>query len=583
MKRNQDLDQEDGEIVLQTTDAMRADQRRSRSPTRTASGMRATDRKNSITVNKETASLKADAQKVKEDVFDLPINKDDDAEVDRLREERRRRRNQIIENHQALNTSTLGSSNTNSAGPKDDSALELEKKGKVTAISDAGVSAADYNPNADPNADDLRHRAAAESRPVPTSNNEKQSTAVKYPLNSKDAANIESDDEFDMFADDDDVTGIALNSKSIATTNNPIGVTAGVSLATTSTMVDNWDDPEGYYRLIVGELLDGRYLVQSLLGQGVFSSVVKAVDKQNNDAPVAIKIIRQSEMMHKAGIKEQRILQRLQSVDPEGKMHVVRLLGSFVHRGHMCLCFELMSLNLREIVRKYGRDSGLSLQAVRIYGSQLLLALDLLRRCEVVHGDIKPDNCFVSEQRNNVKLGDLGSACDVAECEITPYLVSRYYRAPEIILGLAYDQALDMWSFGVTLFELYTGQIMFPGRNNNHMLQLMMEARGPFSNKMLRKGQLWQQHFEDNGGGVMDLVVRPTDASAEVVQRMRIARPTRDIKKRILQATPPGSSSEEVQLALRLASLLERCLELSPDKRIAPIDALRHPFFAKDP
>ncbi|KAJ1843629.1 U4/U6 small nuclear ribonucleoprotein prp4, partial [Coemansia sp. RSA 486] len=180
-------------------------------------------------------------------------------------------------------------------------------------------------------------------------------------------------------------------------------------------------------------------------------------------------------------------------------------------------------------------------------------------------------------------LGDLGSACDVAECEITPYLVSRYYRAPEIILGLAYDQALDMWSFGVTLFELYTGQIMFPGRNNNHMLQLMMEARGPFSNKMLRKGQLWQQHFEDNGGGVMDLVVRPTDASAEVVQRMRIARPTRDIKKRILQATPPGSSSEEVQLALRLASLLERCLELSPDKRIAPIDALRHPFFAKDP
>ncbi|KAJ1826260.1 U4/U6 small nuclear ribonucleoprotein prp4 [Coemansia sp. RSA 2599] len=468
----------------------------------------------------------------------------------------------------------------------DDSALELEKRSRAAAMSGAGVSAADYDPNTDSNADDIRHRVAAQIKPTAASKHIEEVSIHKGPLDGKDGADSKSDDGFDMFADDDDVAAaaaaIAFKSKALSAANSSAGANAGVSLATTSNMVDNWDDPDGYYRMIVGELLDGRYLVQSLLGQGVFSSVIKAVDKKNEDAPVAIKIIRQSEMMHKAGLKEQRILERLQTADPEGKMHVVRLLGSFVHRGHLCLCFELMSLNLREIVRKYGRNSGLSLQAVRIYGSQLLLALDLLRRCEVVHGDIKPDNCFVSDQRNNVKLGDLGSACDISECEITPYLVSRYYRAPEIILGLAYDQAIDMWSFGVTLFELYTGQIMFPGRNNNHMLRLMMEARGPFSSKMLRKGQLWQQHFEDNGGGVMDLVVSPTDASAEVVQRVRIARPTRDIKKRILEATPPGSSPEEVQLALRLAGLLERCLELSPERRITPIDALRHPFFAND-
>ncbi|KAJ1931640.1 U4/U6 small nuclear ribonucleoprotein prp4, partial [Kickxella alabastrina] len=298
--------------------------------------------------------------------------------------------------------------------------------------------------------------------------------SVADPAAGKGTGDASDDDDFDMFADDD-----VIAIKAPAAKTNP---TASASAPATA---DTYDDPDGYYRTIVGELLDGRYLVQAFLGQGVFSSVVRAIDTQNNDAPVAIKIIRQNELMRRAGIKEQRILERLEQADPSGKMHVVRLLGNFLHRGHMCLCFELMSLNLREVVRKYGRDSGLSLEAVRVYGMHLLLALDLLRGCGIIHGDLKPDNCFVSEQRNNVKLGDLGSACDVTENEITPYLVSRFYRAPEIILGMAYGQAIDVWSLGATLFELYTGKIMFPGHNNNHMLQLMMETRGQFSNRIL--------------------------------------------------------------------------------------------------
>ncbi|KAJ1724435.1 U4/U6 small nuclear ribonucleoprotein prp4 [Coemansia erecta] len=545
---------EDGELVEHRSDARRR-RGRSRSPARQTK-----EKAPSPTVNRQRASDKPP----KYEEYNLSIDRDDDVEVRRLREERRRLREQIIQKHESQNKSAQS--------PKDRTnseqlpAFDLEKKGDIE--DEKGVLAADYNPNADPDADDVRHRiAAAKTTDAPVS------TATEQPVA---AADGDGDDEFDMFADDDTLPAVpqAVSGKLASGTS--------ASLA----MADSWDDPEGYYRTVIGELLDDRYLVQSILGQGVFSSVVKALDKHEN-TQVAVKIIRQNEAMYRAGVKEQRILERLQSADPEGKMHVVGFLRSFVHRGHMCLCFELMSLDLRQIVRKYGRNSGLSLQAVQVYGAHLLLALDLLRRCQVVHGDIKPDNCFVSDERNNVKLGDLGSACDVAECEVTAYLVSRYYRAPEIILGMAYDQAIDMWSLGVTLFELYTGHIMFPGRNNNHMLRLMMEARGPFSNRMLRKGQLWQQHFEDNGGGVMDLVVRPganagaAAAGADMVQRVKVARPTRDIKSRVLQATPPGSSTKDVELATRLASLLERCLELNPEKRITPAEALRHPFFAQ--
>jgi serine/threonine-protein kinase PRP4 len=92
----------------------------------------------------------------------------------------------------------------------------------------------------------------------------------------------------------------------------------------------------------------------------------------------------------------------------------------------------LISMNLREILRKYGRDVGIHIKAVRIYGQHLLLALSLLKKCNIIHADIKPDNMLVNESKNVLKLCDFGSASDVSEADITPYLVSRFYRAPEI-------------------------------------------------------------------------------------------------------------------------------------------------------
>ena len=89
-------------------------------------------------------------------------------------------------------------------------------------------------------------------------------------------------------------------------------------------------------------------------------------------------------------------------------------------------------MNLREVVKRFGKDVGLNIRAVRAYAHQLFLALSLLRKANVMHADIKPDNILVNEQKNLLKLCDLGSASDASENEVTPYLVSRFYRAPEI-------------------------------------------------------------------------------------------------------------------------------------------------------
>ena len=103
---------------------------------------------------------------------------------------------------------------------------------------------------------------------------------------------------------------------------------------------------------------------------------------------------------------------------------------------------------------------------------------------------------MVTNNQKTLKLSDFGSAFPVEENTITPYLVARYYRAPEIMLGCTYDTAVDIWSAACTIFELYTGKILFPGRDNNEMLKLIIQTKGRFNNKMLKRGEFSSQYFD---------------------------------------------------------------------------------------
>ncbi|OZJ01683.1 hypothetical protein BZG36_05355, partial [Bifiguratus adelaidae] len=392
--------------------------------------------------------------------------------------------------------------------------------------------------------------------------------------------------EVDMFADDiDDMFAAAANFDPNAVAVQPTLKTekkaAGDSILEAAPvivtghagLVDNWDDSEGYYRVILGEMLDNRYHVYANLGRGVFSSVVKARDTTKGDLDVAIKFIRNNETMTKAAEKEIKILNKLAEADPDDKKHVIRLLRTFQHKGHTCLVFESLAMNLREVLKRFGKDVGITIQAVRVYAQQLFLALSLLSRCEILHADIKPDNILVNEQKNALKLCDLGSASDARENDITPYLVSRFYRAPEI--SLPYDHSIDVWSVGCTLYELYTGKILFPGRSNNQMLRLMMEVKGKFPNRMLKKGAFSSQHFED--GGTFLAVETDRLTQKEVTKKITITKATKDLKTR-LHAAPGTMSDEETRLLNAFIDLLDKALTLTPDKRITAKEALAHPF-----
>ena len=120
-------------------------------------------------------------------------------------------------------------------------------------------------------------------------------------------------------------------------------------------------------------------------------------------------------------------------------------------------------MNLRDVVKRFGKDVGLNIRAVKVYAKQLFLALNLLKKSNIMHADIKPDNILVrcsallslnlrfivvviqvNEQKTVLKLCDLGSASDASENDITPYLVSRFYRAPEISQLTLFTTASDV-------------------------------------------------------------------------------------------------------------------------------------------
>lgn len=366
---------------------------------------------------------------------------------------------------------------------------------------EAAPSAADYDPTMDMQEDmareDKRHHPDQPAATYDETQDDRRDILMPASDRADDASAQALKSDFDMFADeDDDMFAPEPRERPLAPqASKAVGISSDTDLDID--LRDNWDDADGYYRFNARDSLDSRYRPQAVLGRGMFSAVFRAEDLKASKL-VAIKIIRNNETMHKAGFKEIGILKKLMAADPEDKKHMIRLLSSFEHKGHLCMVFENLNMNLRDVLKKFGRDIGINLTAVRKYARQIFLGLSLLKKCDILHADIKPDNILINDAHNILKICDLGSAGEASENEITPYLVSRFYRAPEIMLGMPYDFAIDMWSVGCTLFELCTGKILFTGRNNNQMLKSIMECRGKFTIKMLQKAQFRYEHFDDN-------------------------------------------------------------------------------------
>lgn len=166
---------------------------------------------------------------------------------------------------------------------------------------------------------------------------------------------------------------------------------------------NEYDNEQGSYIHVSHDHVAYRYEVLRVIGKGSFGQVVKAYDHKTHEH-VALKMVRNEKRFHRQAHEEIRILRKLREQDKDNTMNIIHMFDSFTFRCHMCITFELLSINLYELIKK-NNFKGFSLQLVRKFSHSLLLCLDALYKNKIIHCDMKPENVLLKQQgRSGIKV-----------------------------------------------------------------------------------------------------------------------------------------------------------------------------------
>ncbi|XP_042636367.1 dual specificity tyrosine-phosphorylation-regulated kinase 4 [Orycteropus afer afer] len=259
----------------------------------------------------------------------------------------------------------------------------------------------------------------------------------------------------------------------------------------------SFDDEHGSYMKVLHDHIAYRYEVLEMIGKGSFGQVAKCLDHKNNEL-VALKIIRNKKRFHHQALVELKILEALRRKDKDNTCNVVHMKDFFYFRNHLCITFELLGINLYELM-KNNSFQGFSLSIVRRFTFAVLKCLQMLYVEKIIHCDLKPENIVLYQKGQvSVKVIDFGSSCYEHQ-KVYTYIQSRFYRSPEVILGHPYNMAIDMWSLGCIMAELYTGYPLFPGENEVEQLACIMEVLGLPPAHFIQTASRRQTFFDSKG------------------------------------------------------------------------------------
>lgn len=229
------------------------------------------------------------------------------------------------------------------------------------------------------------------------------------------------------------------------------------------------DNAEGNLVLAKGDYIvkseELKYMVIELLGVGTFGQVFRCVSNEGDE--VAIKVVKSINRYFQYEMNEVRILKKLK--ENNLNEYFVELFDAFIYKQHLCIVIEILSKNMYDLTKIF-RFSGINYTFLRTLLRQVLEGLHELHSLGIVHCDLKPENILLSDYFGcKVKIIDFGSSTTKTLSSIF-YVQSRFYRAPEVILGIPYSSSIDIWSFGCLAYELFIGRPLFPGKDNKDQI-----------------------------------------------------------------------------------------------------------------
>lgn len=290
-----------------------------------------------------------------------------------------------------------------------------------------------------------------------------------------------------------------------------------------------------------------RYEKLSFLGEGQFATVYKARDKETG-VIVAVKKIKfgnrteAADGINRTALREIKLLQELKHIN------IIGLVDVFGHGSNISLVYDYMDTDLEEIIRD--RDNIVLTPAhIKTYMIMILHGLEYLHANWILHRDLKPNNLLIDE-KGILKIGDFGLAKFYGSPtrEMTHQVVTRWYRAPELLFGARiYSTGVDIWAVGCIFAELLRREPLLPGETD--------------LNQLVR---------------IFDLFGTPNETNWPRVKSLPDYVEFKPVGPRPLKSVFIAVNNDTIVL-------LDSLLQLNPSKRCNCTEALKMPYFSNAP
>jgi len=289
---------------------------------------------------------------------------------------------------------------------------------------------------------------------------------------------------------------------------------------------------------------ESKYTRTTKLGEGTYGVVYRAKDQKGQEI-YALKKIRlqaEEEGIPSTAIREISLLKELNHIN------IVKLYEVLHSPKKLTLVFEYVEQDLKKIL-DMAKGKGLDIKFTKNLLYQLLRGVDHIHKYKVLHRDLKPQNLLINKD-NILKIADFGLArgYGIPVKNYTHEVVTLWYRPPDVLLGnKTYGTTVDMWSIGCIFAEMASGKPLFTGNSEVDQLKKIFEIMGT-----------------------------PTDNYASSLKEL----PEWGVGDNNFEEKKPQNFKELIpNLDNEGIDLLQKFLQLEPDKRISCEEALKHPFF----
>lgn len=294
------------------------------------------------------------------------------------------------------------------------------------------------------------------------------------------------------------------------------------------------------------EAVHERFQKLERLGQGAFGEVRAGLDTWTG-SKVALKYVSVNKNSGESSVSR-AVFREIQSLLLlQDNNHIVRLISYFPDEASVCLVFEYLDSDLAEVIQQ--SPSSLRISDVKAYAHMILTALNHCHQCGIVHRDVKPSNILLSLD-GVVKLADFGLARLITDKSMSHQVSTRIYRAPELLFAARhYDAAVDIWSCGAVVAEMFLLKPLFNGSNDIDQIFRVFQVMGSPNTTT------WP--------GVVDL---PDFSKVKFPDMLPL-----DFRELF-----PRLCSDDIEF-------IHQMLKLNPSHRMSAADLLKHSYFTTFP